>query len=104
MRMIPRHITRGAAIATIGACVANVAIAQPPLPTTPCRVAGLEEQVRCATVDVPENRAAPGGRTISLRVVILPSRAPATAPRQALFYLVGGPGLPAAPLPDLIAA
>jgi pimeloyl-ACP methyl ester carboxylesterase len=104
MRMLPRHITRGAAIATIGACAANVAIAQPPLPTTPCRVAGLEEQVRCATVDVPENRAAPGGRTISLRVVILPSRAPATAPRQALFYLVGGPGLPATPLADLIAA
>jgi pimeloyl-ACP methyl ester carboxylesterase len=74
------------------------------LSSTPCRVAGLDEQVRCATVEVPENRATAGGRTIPLRIVILPSRAPSTAPRQALFYLVGGPGLPATTLADLVAA
>ncbi len=89
-----------AAIVAIGAVDAGVARAQ----GVPCHVAGLDEQVRCATIEVPERRAPTGGRTISLRVVILPSRAPAGAPRHALFYLVGGPGLAASTLADLVAA
>src|SRR5688500_2012497 len=89
-----------AAILAIGAADAGFARAQ----GAPCRVSGLDEQVRCATIEVPESRAPTGGRTISLRVVILPSRAPAGAPRQALFYLVGGPGLAASTLADLVAA
>ncbi len=88
-----------AGIAALGASAVGVARAQ----GAPCRVAGLEEQVRCGTVEVPENRTTTGGRMISLRVVILPSRAPAVAPRQALFYLVGGPGLAASTLADLVA-
>jgi len=104
MSMLTRHGRRPATIAGIGACAVNLALAQPPLSPTPCQVAGLEEQVRCATVEVPENRTTAGGRTIALRVVILPARAPATATRQAVFYLVGGPGLPATTLADLIAA
>ena len=87
----------------IGACTVVEAFAQAAVPLTSCRAAGLEEAIRCATVQVPENRAIPGGRAIGLRVVILPSRASANAPRQALFYLVGGPGLPATALADLIA-
>src|SRR5688572_18671299 len=95
-------LARGIALCiAIGPCV--VALAHAQLSSTPCPVAGPDEQLRCATVEVPENRATRGGRTIPLRVVILPSRAPATAPRQALFYLVGGPGLPATPLADLVA-
>src|SRR5688572_25271995 len=89
-----------AGIAALGASAVGVARAQ----GAPCRVAGLEEQVRCGTVEVPENRTTTGGRMISLRVVILPSRAAAGAPRQALFYLVGGPGLAASTLADLVAA
>jgi pimeloyl-ACP methyl ester carboxylesterase len=96
---LPRYTLRGAFALGIGA----YAVAQAQIPTTPCRVAGLDEQVRCAIVEVPENRATPGARTLSLRVVILPSRAPATAPPQALFYLVGGPGLAASTLADLVA-
>ena len=69
-----------------------------------CRVAGLAEEVRCATVDVPEDRGTRNGRTIGLRVVVLPSRAQSDSPRHALFYLVGGPGLAATPLADLIAS
>jgi pimeloyl-ACP methyl ester carboxylesterase len=74
------------------------------LPTRACRVAGLAEEVRCATVEVPEDRAARNGRTIGLRVVVLPSRAQMDGPRHTLFYLVGGPGLAATPLADLIAS
>ena len=87
-----------------GACAVNAGLAQGQLASSACRVAGLEEQVQCATVEVPENRAAPGGRVIPLRVVVLPAREPAGAARQALFYLVGGPGLAATTLADLIAA
>jgi len=99
MITLGRHAHWVAAIVAIGASAGTTASAQ----GAPCRIAGLDEQVRCGTVEVPENRAARAGRTISLRVVILPSRAPAGAPRQALFYLVGGPGLAASTLADLVA-
>jgi pimeloyl-ACP methyl ester carboxylesterase len=89
------------AVALSGSFMGALAHAQ--LPSTACRVEGLDEDVRCVTVDVPETRATPGGRTIPLRVVILPARAPAGAPRQTLFYLVGGPGLAATSLADLVA-
>jgi pimeloyl-ACP methyl ester carboxylesterase len=101
MSIRTRH---AAAAAVIGACAVSPAPAQTPLSPAPCRVPGLEEQVRCATVEVPENRATSSGRAIALRVVILPARGQATASRQTLFYLVGGPGLPATTLADLIAA
>jgi len=102
--MLTRHARRGAGAIAIGACAVELALAQATLSTTPCRVPGLDEQVGCATVEVPENRTTGRGRTIPLRVVLLPSRAPATAPRQALFFLVGGPGLAATTLADLVAA
>jgi pimeloyl-ACP methyl ester carboxylesterase len=103
VKTLTRYARRAASALAIGACAAELAHAQVSLASAPCRVAGLDEQVRCATVEVPENRTTGGGRTIPLRIVILPSRAPATAPRQALFYLVGGPGLPATTLADLVA-
>ena len=103
MRMLTRYMRYGLRIVGFGACAVKVGLAQAQLASSPCRVAGLDEQVRCATVEVPENRAAAGRRTISLRVVILPSRAPTSAARQALFYLVGGPGLPATTFADLVA-
>ena len=87
----------------LGVCLGATGVAHAQGLST-CRVPDVDEAVQCATVDVPENRAAANSRTIPLRVVILPSRAPANAPRQALFYLVGGPGLPATPLADLVAA
>ena len=101
---MPRRYGWAARLAAIGACAVPAAYAQPARSPVPCRVSGLDEQVRCATVQVPENRAVTGGRTIALRVVILPSRAPANAPRQVLFYVVGGPGLAASALADLVAA
>ena len=102
MSMLRRHSVRSVIIAAIGCCAASAAAGQS-ISTAPCRVPGLEEQVRCASVEVRENRASAGSRTIALRVVILPSRAPASASRQSLFYLVGGPGLPATTLADLVA-
>ena len=102
MSMVRCHSVRFALIAAIGCCAATAAGQS--ISTAPCRVPGLEEEVRCASVAVPENSAAAGSRTIALRVVILPSRVTAATARQSLFYLVGGPGLPATTLADLVAA
>lgn len=68
-----------------------------------CAVQGVREPVWCATVSVPEDRANPGGRSLALRVVMLRSTSDAPA-RHTLFYLVGGPGLAATTLTDIVAA
>jgi pimeloyl-ACP methyl ester carboxylesterase len=58
-------------------------------PPEPCAVDGIH--ARCGTFAVPENRADPTGRTIGLRVVVLPAYSK-HARRDAVTYLEGGPG------------
>lgn len=62
----------------------------PRLALSDCRASG-GVHARCGTLSVAENPAAPNGRKISIRVVVLPAT---TADRAAdpLFYLEGGPG------------
>ncbi|MGH8442199.1 MAG: alpha/beta hydrolase [Nevskiaceae bacterium] len=62
---------------------------------TPCelkaaRVAG-GVKAECARFEVPEDPAAPQGRSITLRLALVPSRADAPAPDPVVF-LAGGPG------------
>jgi pimeloyl-ACP methyl ester carboxylesterase len=45
---------------------------------------------RCYRVSVPENRSVTGGRTLRLRVVVLPALGGATG--EPVFQLAGGPG------------
>jgi pimeloyl-ACP methyl ester carboxylesterase len=45
----------------------------------------------CGTLPVLENRAAPDGRRITLRIVLLPARQQPAAP-DPVFFLAGGPG------------
>ncbi|MGI8617606.1 MAG: alpha/beta fold hydrolase [Gemmatimonadaceae bacterium] len=47
--------------------------------------------VRCTTVTVVENRVTGKGRTIALRVAVLPARGSGRAP-DPVFFLAGGPG------------
>ena len=63
----------------------------PRLVLKPCRLQYIEEEARCGTYEVFEDRAAKRGRKISLRVAVLPALAPDTAP-DPIFYLSGGPG------------
>ena len=58
-------------------------------PPEPCVVRGVD--ARCGTFVVPENRAKPDGRTIGLRVVVLPAFSK-PARKDAVAYLAGGPG------------
>jgi pimeloyl-ACP methyl ester carboxylesterase len=55
----------------------------------PCTVQGIP--ARCGTFVVPENRLKPHGRTIGLRVVVLPALFKPVA-SDAVTYLTGGPG------------
>ena len=81
--------------ATAAFLTATCAQAQVParplgLDLKPCSLPRAEGQFRCGTFTVPENRAGKGGRTLSLKVVVLPAQA--AAPKEPIFILSGGPG------------
>jgi pimeloyl-ACP methyl ester carboxylesterase len=74
-------------IAAIAAAV--VTLGQPALPLRPCSVQGID--ARCGTYHVLENRAKPGGKTIPLKVVVIPAVKKPARP-DAFTFLSGGPG------------
>jgi pimeloyl-ACP methyl ester carboxylesterase len=57
----------------------------------PCRIPGLDEEVKCATYAVWEDREGRKGRKIGLNIVILPALGPNPAP-DPIFPFGGGPG------------
>ena len=61
------------------------------LPLAPCKVQGIEREVRCGRFEVYEDRARRTGRRISLRVVVLPATGSAREP-DPIFVFEGGPG------------
>ena len=67
--------------------------ATPVFAAKPCSGELAKAGVSCGTVAVPENRSAPGGRTIALNVAVLRSVA-ARSSLPPLFDIAGGPGLP----------
>lgn len=78
------------------AAAGAVAEAQVPaaVALTSCKLPGLEEEGRCGTLEVPEDRGAPSGRRIPLKIAVLPARTPAgAAPApDPVFAIAGGPG------------
>ena len=80
---------------TVRTLVCAVALFFGPCPVAaelaPCTLPGLEEPARCGTVEVLENRQAPAGRKIGIKVVVLPARGSSPAP-DPVFALAGGPG------------
>lgn len=56
-----------------------------------CHLPGVEAEARCGTVTVFEDREARAGRTLDLRVVVVPAVRPDPEP-DPLFFLAGGPG------------
>jgi len=57
---------------------------------TPCQAPGVDGEALCGQIRVLENRAAQEGRSIDLRVVVLPSRR--RSADEPVFFLQGGPG------------
>lgn len=56
----------------------------------PCRPDGAKRELRCGVLKVPENRAHPERRTLSLEVVVVPAKK--HSDKEAVFFLTGGPG------------
>jgi pimeloyl-ACP methyl ester carboxylesterase len=72
------------------ALVPLAAATAPELRLRPCTLRPSVE-ARCGTFTVPENRAVKGGRTIALRVAVIPARDGGTR-RDPIVVLAGGPG------------
>jgi pimeloyl-ACP methyl ester carboxylesterase len=81
--------------ATLSACATAppTPYTKPRLDLLPCQVRDVEEPLLCGTLEVPEDRARPLGRTLRLNVVVAPAVSLVTLP--PLYSLEGGPGLPA---------
>lgn len=82
-------MARAAALLALG-CAAEPA-PEKPLALSPCRLPGLGVAARCGSLRVFEDRARASGRTIDLRVAVVPALAANPEP-DPLFLLVGGPG------------
>jgi len=76
--------------------------AWPGIVLTPCRLTEVDGEASCGTYEVYEDRVARRGRTIDLKVVVLPALHTRRAP-DALFILAGGPGQAATELAGFIA-
>ena len=87
------NLRRGlfAALAAALFAVVPLAAASPAeLPLSPCTLDG-GLVARCGTFVVPEDRGEPGGRRISLRVVVVPARGGPVSP-DPIVHIAGGPG------------
>ena len=56
-----------------------------------CRRPGISEQVQCGTLSVAENPDEVAGRSVNLKLVVVPALSPDPEP-DPLFILAGGPG------------
>jgi len=109
LRLFRSMMASGAALAALGAAVSAPAgaVTARTTPTAtltatvPCHVAGVPDLAVCHTIRVPEDRSRPEGRTIDLRVAVLP----ATGRRDGAFYMfAGGPGQAAGQMGSLVGA
>ena len=66
----------------------------------PCSVPELARPARCGTITVPETRGATDGRTIPLRIVVVP--ATKRVDDDPIVFIAGGPGQGAAELAGFI--
>jgi pimeloyl-ACP methyl ester carboxylesterase len=58
---------------------------------SPCRLEGYDGPAKCGRLAVPEDPARPEGRSISLRIAVLPATGPDSG-RDPVFVFDGGPG------------
>lgn len=56
-----------------------------------CELEGVSAEARCGTFVVPEDRAKPDGRKITLEYAIIPARSKSALP-DPIYILAGGPG------------
>jgi pimeloyl-ACP methyl ester carboxylesterase len=85
-----RVIRLAVALAALLAVVPGSAGSQTAVPLAPCTLAGGVDAL-CGTFGVPEDRSALDGRSLALRVAVLPARDGGTSP-DPVVYVAGGPG------------
>ena len=78
-----RAIAAGAALAVAGVAAAA--------PTEPCRLKGVDREVRCGAVAVAEDPDQPAGRRIDVHYAVVPALARVRA-LEPVFVFAGGPG------------
>ena len=90
-RALPAILAAGAT-AVLGATVAApFAASQTGVDLEDCRLDGVSVPARCGSLTVHEDRAASDGRTIDLKIVVIPAVSDNPEP-DPLFFLAGGPG------------
>jgi pimeloyl-ACP methyl ester carboxylesterase len=57
----------------------------------PCRLKGIDREVRCGSIEMPEDPDAPGGRRIRIHFAVQPAVARDKRP-DPVFVFAGGPG------------
>ncbi len=87
--LIARLLPAAALLCAIAAC--RPGAGDPVAALEPCRLPGVEREVRCGTVTVPENPDEPTGRTIDVGFAVVPAVARNKEP-DPLVVLAGGPG------------
>ncbi len=81
----------------ISGCTETGKSTQASLALKDCRVANVENEVKCATLEVFENRETRHGRKIGINVVVLPAAA-RIKEADPIFLFAGGPGQAASDL------
>lgn len=71
-----------ALLAARGACAIELAA---------CRLKGIEREVKCGTIEMPEDPDAPSARRIPIRFAVVPALAKSRS-ADPLFVFAGGPG------------
>lgn len=85
------HLALALALGALSGCGEARREASPTLALRPCWLPGVDDQARCGTLEVFEDREARKGRTIKLRVAVVPALAASPEP-DPVFVLAGGPG------------
>ena len=73
------------------ACTETAKSAKATLALKDCRVANVENEVKCATLEVFENRESSQGRKVAMNIVVLPATA-RIKEADPVFVFAGGPG------------
>ena len=90
-RALPAILAPGATVVLCATVAAPFAAAQPGVDLEDCRLDGVSVPARCGSLTVYEDRSAGDGRTIDLKIVVIPAVSDNPEP-DPLFFLAGGPG------------
>ena len=80
-----------AVIFTVALLAAALPSAADAADLAPCRLKGIEREVRCGRIEVPEDPDRADGRKIAIHFAVVPALAKNKSP-DPLFVLAGGPG------------